>query len=232
MRETDVPRLRLSSLEPWDLDADFFSLWSDRRLMPHLHLPLQSGCESTLRRMARKTTPGSFRELVAAARAVMPDVAITTDVIAGFPGETEDEFAESFAFVREMNFAGGHVFSYSVRPGTGAAKMKGQVKSEIRKRRNHILHDVLEKSAQAYSQKFLGQTMSVLWESTSEMGEWGWQMEGLTENYLRVNAFASSPRWNEIDRVQLDSEGNRGFTGKLYGCIEAKDPGKDETELE
>ena len=203
LRETDVPRLRLSSLEPWDLDADFFSLWSDSRLMPHLHLPLQSGCESTLRRMARKTTPGSFRELVAAARAVMPNVAITTDVIAGFPGETEDEFAESLAFVREMNFAGGHVFSYSVRPGTGAAKMKGQVKSEIRKRRNHILHDVLEKSAQAYSQKFLGQTMSVLWESTSEMGEWGWQMEGLTENYLRINAFASSPRWNEIDRVTI-----------------------------
>ena len=203
LRQTDVPRLRLSSLEPWDLDADFFSLWSDRRLMPHLHLPLQSGCESTLRRMARKTTPGSFRELVAAARAVMPDVAITTDIIAGFPGETEDEFAESFAFVREMSFAGGHVFSYSPRPGTGAAKMQGQVRPQMRKRRNHILHDALEESAKAYGQKFLGQTMSVLWESVSEMGEWGWQMEGLTENYLRVNAFAPSPRWNEIDRVTI-----------------------------
>src|SRR5215208_4450756 len=74
LRETDTPRLRLSSLEPWDLDANFFSLWNDSRLMPHLHLPLQSGCESTLKRMARKTTPESFRELVAAAREVMPDV--------------------------------------------------------------------------------------------------------------------------------------------------------------
>jgi threonylcarbamoyladenosine tRNA methylthiotransferase MtaB len=210
LRETDVPRLRLSSLEPWDLDADFFSLWRDERLMPHLHLPLQSGCESTLRRMARKTTPRSFRELVSAAREVMPEVAITTDIIAGFPGETDDEFAESLAFVREMNFAGGHVFTYSPRPGTGAARMKGQIRPDLRKKRNHILHDALEESAKAYRQQFIGRTMSVLWESVSEMGDWGWQMEGLTGNYLRVNAFASSPRWNEIDRVRVDGcEGDR-----------------------
>ena len=209
LRETDVPRLRLSSLEPWDLDANFFSLWSDRRLMPHLHLPLQSGCESTLKRMARKTTPGSFRELVSAARTVIPNVAITTDMIAGFPGETEEEFDESLEFVREMNFAGGHVFTYSPRPGTGAAKMKGQVKPEVRKKRNHILHDALEESAKSYRQKFIGQTVSVLWESTSEVGEWGWQMEGLTENYLRIHAFAPSPRWNEIDRVRIyEFDGN------------------------
>ena len=210
LRETDVPRLRLSSLEPWDLDADFFSLWQDERLMPHLHLPLQSGCESTLRRMARKTTPRSFRELVSAARREIPDVAITTDVIAGFPGETDEEFAESLAFVREMDFAGGHVFTYSPRPGTGAARMRGQLRPELRKKRNHILHDALEGSAKAYRQKFVGRTMSVLWESVSEMGEWGWQMEGLTGTYLRVNAFAPSPRWNEIDRVRLEGyEGDR-----------------------
>jgi threonylcarbamoyladenosine tRNA methylthiotransferase MtaB len=218
MRETEAPRLRLSSLEPWDLDASFFSLWKDSRLMPHLHLPLQSGCESTLKRMARKTTPQSFRELVAAARAAIPDVAITTDIIAGFPGETEDEFAESLAFVREMDFAGGHVFTYSARPGTGAAKMKGQVKPDLRKKRNHILHAALEESAKDYRQRFLGQTLSVLWESTSEVGEWGWQMEGLTGNYLRVNAFAPSPRWNEIDQVQileLDGSNIKGIISNI-----------------
>ena len=172
--------------------------------MPHLHLPLQSGCESTLKRMARKTTPQSFRALVSAARDVIPDVAITTDIIAGFPGETEEEFTESLAFVRAMNFAGGHVFTYSPRPGTGAARMKGQVRPEQRKKRNHILHDALAGSANCYRQKFLGRTMSVLWESTSEMGDWGWQMEGLTGNYLRVNAFAPSPRWNEIDLVNIN----------------------------
>lgn len=215
LRVTNTPRLRLSSLEPWDLDEEFFSLWENPRLMPHLHLPLQSGCESTLRRMARKTTPDSFRKLVAAARAAMPDAAITTDIIAGFPGETEDEFAESLAFVNEMNFAGGHVFTYSPRPGTGAAKMKGQVRPELRKERNHILRAALDESEASYRKKFVGQKMSVLWESTSEMGEWGWQMEGLTENYLRVKAFAPSPRWNELDTVQIE----RGENDSLRGVI-------------
>jgi threonylcarbamoyladenosine tRNA methylthiotransferase MtaB len=203
LRETDVRRLRLSSLEPWDLDADFFSLWEDKRLMPHLHLPLQSGSESTLRRMARKTTPDSFRELVNAARAVMPDAAITTDIIAGFPGETEEEFAETLEFVKEMKFTGGHVFSYSSRSGTGAAKMKGQVKPELRKKRNRILQEVIEESAKSYREKFIGQTMSVLWESTTEYGEYGWRMEGWSGNYLRVSATAPSPRWNEVDEVEL-----------------------------
>jgi threonylcarbamoyladenosine tRNA methylthiotransferase MtaB len=215
LRETDVPRLRLSSLEPWDLDEEFFSLWEDRRLMPQLHLPLQSGCESTLKRMARKTTPASFRDLVTAARSIMPDAAITTDIIAGFPGETEEEFAESLAFVREMNFAGGHVFTYSPRPGTGAAKMKGQIGPEVRKERNHILHDALEESAKVYRQRFIGKTMSVLWESTSELGEWGWQMEGLTGNYLRVTANALSPRWNMIDNVKLTAQTVGGMSGEI-----------------
>jgi threonylcarbamoyladenosine tRNA methylthiotransferase MtaB len=219
LRETDVPRLRLSSLEPWDLDADFFSLWdpssSSGRLMPHLHLPLQSGSESTLKRMARKTTPESFRGLVSAARQVMPNVAITTDIIAGFPGETETEFAESLAFVKEINFAGGHVFTYSPRPGTGAAKMKGQVRPELRKNRNHILREALDESERSYYRQFIGQRMSVLWESTSEMGEWGWQMEGLTKNYLRVKAFAPSPRWNEVDDVQIQQAEMDGLKGVI-----------------
>jgi threonylcarbamoyladenosine tRNA methylthiotransferase MtaB len=207
LRETDVQRLRLSSLEPWDLDADFFSLWdptsSSGRLMPHLHLPLQSGSDSTLKRMLRKTTTASFRELVNAARAVMPDVAITTDIIAGFPGETEEEFAETLDFVKEMQFTGGHVFSYSARPGTGAARMKGQVKPELRKMRNRILQEAIEESARSYRETFIGQTMSVLWESTTEYGEYGWRMEGWSGNYLRVSATAPSPRWNEVDEVDL-----------------------------
>ncbi|HVN15257.1 MAG TPA: MiaB/RimO family radical SAM methylthiotransferase [Anaerolineales bacterium] len=215
LHETDIQRLRLSSLEPWDLDAGFFALWTDSRLMPHLHLPLQSGCASTLKRMARKTMPDSFRELVAAARRVMPDAAITTDVIAGFPGETESEFAESLAFVKEMNFAGGHVFTYSPRLGTGAARMKEQIRPEVRKERNHILRDVLEESAKIYRHKFIGDTMSVLWESTSEVGESGWQMEGLTGNYLRVKAVAPSPRWNVIDEVKLTELTSDGLRAEM-----------------
>ena len=184
--------------------------------MPHLHLPLQSGSDSTLKRMARKTTPQSFRELVNAARSVMPNVAITTDIIAGFPGETDDEFAETLDFVKEMRFSGGHVFSYSPRPGTGAARMKGQVKPEVRKRRNRILQEAIEETAKSYREKFIGQKMSVLWESTTEFGEYGWRMEGWTGNYLRVSAIAPSPRWNEVDMVSLDEiEGE-----KIQGSIQ------------
>lgn len=217
LTETDTPRLRLSSLEPWDLDADFFRLWENRRLLPHLHLPLQSGSESTLRRMARKTTPASFRQLAAAARECIPDVAITTDVIAGFPGETEQEFAETLEFVREMEFAGGHVFTYSPRPGTAAAKMKGQIRPEVRKKRNQILREVFEESAKAYRQKFIGRKASVLWESVSGLDERGWQLEGLTGNYLRVRAAAPSPRWNEVDTVELMALEGEVLQGLLCG---------------
>ena len=211
LQKTDVQRLRLSSLEPWDLDESFFSLWTDLRLMPHLHLPLQSGSDSTLKRMARKTTTRSFRELVHAARAVQPDVAVTTDLIAGFPGETDEEFNQTLGFVREMDFSGGHVFSYSPRPGTGAARMKGQVKPELRKRRNRILQETLEDSAASYRQRFIGKTMPVLWESTTEYGEYGWRMEGWTGNYLRVSALAPSPRWNEVDEVALEKTSENGI---------------------
>ncbi|CAG1005316.1 Threonylcarbamoyladenosine tRNA methylthiotransferase MtaB [Anaerolineae bacterium] len=215
LRETNVKRLRLSSLEPWDLDADFFQLWQDKRLMPHLHLPLQSGSESTLRRMARKTTPDSFRELIKAARKVVPEIAITTDIITGFPGETEDEFSETLDFVKEIQFTGGHVFSYSPRPGTGAAKMKGQVRHELRKKRNHIIQEEMEESANSYRGKFIGQKMSVLWESITEFGEYGWRMEGWTGNYLRVSAFAPSPRWNEMDDVVLGEAGDGVVKGEI-----------------
>jgi len=215
LEHTDLPRLRLSSLEPWDLDESFFRLWENPRLMPHFHLPLQSGSAETLRRMARKTSPDSFRRLVGAARLAVPEAAITTDVIAGFPGETREEFDESLAFVQEMDFAGGHVFTYSARPGTGAARMGGQVRMEERKARNHILHDALEASAGRYRRSFIGRQLKVLWESVSELGEYGWKMEGLTGNYLRVTAASASPRWNEIDLVSLDHE----TTGGLEGII-------------
>jgi threonylcarbamoyladenosine tRNA methylthiotransferase MtaB len=213
LTHTDTPRLRLSSLEPWDLDADFFQLWEDERLCQHLHLPLQSGCAATLKRMARKTTPASFRDLITAARQIMPDAAITTDVIAGFPGETDEEFAESLEFIREMNFAGGHAFTYSARPGTGAARLGGQVRHQVRKERNAVLREVFEEGGRVYRQRFVGQKMSVLWESVTELNGQGWQMEGLTGNYLRVKALAPQPLWNRISLVELQNSDDNGLRG-------------------
>ena len=216
LARTSVPRLRLSSLEPWNLEADFFSLWRDEHLCRHLHLPLQSGSETVLKRMRRKTTPGSFAALVQSARAAIPDVAITTDIIAGFPGETEAEFLETLEFVKSMGFAGGHVFTYSARPGTPAARMHGQVRHETRKERNAALRAVLEESAHAYRSGFIGNTLPVLWEASSRLTEAGWVLEGLTDNYLRVTAIAPEARWNQFDPVRLTSNSCDGLQGELY----------------
>ncbi|MDE0464962.1 MAG: MiaB/RimO family radical SAM methylthiotransferase, partial [Caldilineaceae bacterium] len=117
LTDTDVARLRLSSLEPWELADGFFDLWQrwPGRLCPHLHLPLQAGTDAQLRRMARRCTVASFRKLVADARAAIPDLIITTDVIVGFPGESEADFEEGLRFVEEMRFAHAHIFPFSPR---------------------------------------------------------------------------------------------------------------------
>ncbi len=185
LADTDLPRLRLSSLEPWDLNPNFFELWQNERLLPHLHLPLQSGADSVLRRMARRTSQAQFAGLVQAAQDTIPDLSITTDIIVGFPGETETEFAQSLAFVEKMAFAKLHIFRYSRREGTAAATMKGQLPSPViqtRSRRMHALNADLER---AFRRKFIGRRMAVLWESSEPYG-FGRQWSGLTGNYLRV----------------------------------------------
>ena len=215
LAETDAPRLRLSSLEPWDLDEQFFELWQDSRLCRHLHLPLQSGSAATLRRMARKITPQSFARLVEAARAVIPRAAITTDIITGFPGESETEFAESLEFVRTMHFADGHVFTYSARPGTAAACMPNQVPESVRKERNARTRGVLAESSESYQATFIGQVLPVLWESAARLDPQGWQMSGLTDNYLRVHAHAARDLWNQITPVKLTGLARE----RIYGQI-------------
>ncbi len=215
LKQSAVPRLRLSSLEPWDLDEDFFSLWADPRLCRHLHLPLQSGSASTLRRMARKTTPETFARLVEAARRAAPQIAITTDIIAGFPGETEAEFIECLEYVRQVDFAAGHVFTYSPRPGTAAARMPNQVPMTERRRRNAALRAALAESSRRYRQQFIGAELEVLWEATGAYGPDGWRLHGLTGNYLRVNALSPERLWNQLSRVKLIELDNDGIIGEI-----------------
>lgn len=216
--ETVIPRLRLSSLEPWDLDPHFFNLWQDKRLCRHLHLPLQSGCGATLRHMGRKTTPDSYARLISIARATIPDVAITTDVMVGFPGETEADFEESLMFIERMSFSGGHVFSYSSRPGTSAANMKDQIPDSERKRRNAIVRSVLERSKSTYKERFLQQELSVLWEKAEEISQGEWEMRGLTDNYLRVSTRTTKSLWNKITPIRIMHTTKNG----LYGCISSQ----------
>jgi len=213
--ETDIPRLRLSSLEPWDIDEDFFSLWENPRLCRQVHLPLQSGCEATLRRMARKTIPDDYAHLVNLARDICPEIAVTTDVITGFPGESVEEFETSLEFIRRMKFAGGHVFTYSERTGTAAAKMSDQVYHPIRKMRNARMRTVLAESAQEYRLQFVNKTLSVLWESAIEVEPQGWQLKGLTDNYLRISTQSQNNFQNQITPVRLTMLNDDGLYGEI-----------------
>ena len=185
LAETSIARLRLSSLEPWDLSAGFFRLWEDPRLLPHLHLPLQSGCDATLQRMARRTTQREFADLVAGAREEISDLAVTTDIMVGFPGETEEEFAESIEFVERLEFAKLHVFRYSPREGTAAASMPDHVPAPVAQLRSRQMHVLGAETQRTYQRRFLGREMAVLWE-TPEVRESSMAWSGLTGNYLRI----------------------------------------------
>ncbi|RMF82327.1 MAG: tRNA (N(6)-L-threonylcarbamoyladenosine(37)-C(2))-methylthiotransferase MtaB [Chloroflexi bacterium] len=203
--ETDVPRLRLSSLEPWDLSDDFFMLWDNPRLCRHLHLPLQSGCDATLKRMIRRTSQAEFRQLVRAARDAIPHLSITTDVIVGFPGETDDEFTISETFIREMNFAGLHVFRYSKRPGTAAARMSGHVDDATKKERSTRLLTLSQEMERGFAQRFVGQTLPVLWEQVTGATEAGFINVGYTDNYVRVRGVHPRPLTNAITSAQIET---------------------------
>lgn len=215
LNQTDTARLRLSSLEPWDLTSEFFNLWQDPRLCRHLHLPLQSGCAATLRRMMRKTSPDSFARLLGSARTAIPNVAITTDIMVGFPGETQAEFDESLAFVKQMQFSGGHVFTYSERPGTLAAQMPDAVAFAERKARNAQMQFVVQETGIAFQQNFLGTQQNVLWERAKQNEGQGWELSGLTDNNLRVHSHAQHRLWNQITPVNLTGLTQHGLLGTL-----------------
>jgi threonylcarbamoyladenosine tRNA methylthiotransferase MtaB len=215
LNHTDTPRLRLSSLEPWNIEKDFFSLWQDTRLARHLHLPLQSGCRATLKRMARKTSPEAYARLLVTAREEIPEVAITTDIIVGFPGETESEFKESITFVRKMDFSRGHVFTYSERPGTAAATMPSPVPYPVRKSRSAQMRGVLMDTERSYQNRFIGKKLPVLWESETALGPERWAVSGLTDNYLRVSATTPKQVWNQIELVEITGFNGKGLIGEI-----------------
>jgi threonylcarbamoyladenosine tRNA methylthiotransferase MtaB len=213
LAHTDLPRLRLSSLEPWDLDGALFKLWESPRLCRQLHLPLQAGCDETLRRMGRRITVAEFAGLVEAARATIPDLAVTTDVIVGFPGEDEHAFHASYDFVAAMEFARLHVFPYSPRPGTPATRLLGQVRRDARDARARAMRELGDKQAARFRQRFVGREMAVLWEQRRRDGLW----TGLTGNYLRVVARAEGDLHNRLVATRLLAAQNGYLVGEVVG---------------
>ena len=186
LADTDIPRIRFASVEPWDLPDDFFTLFDNPRVMPHMHLPLQSGADAILRRMARRCKTAEFRRLAEKARATVADFNITTDIIVGFPGETDALWEESKAFIESIGFGHIHIFPYSPRAGTKAATMPEQIDKATKQRRCRELAAIAERMKHDALAKMVGKRQSVLWERPIEREDGATVFSGYTPNYHRI----------------------------------------------
>jgi threonylcarbamoyladenosine tRNA methylthiotransferase MtaB len=211
LNETGVDRLRLSSLQPWEISPELIELWRDQRLCPHFHLSLQSGSNGVLSRMKRGYSVSDYEQSVSLIRALLPEAAITTDVMVGFPGETEEEFEESYDFCRRVGFARIHVFSFSPRQGTQAARLPHQVSEEVKKERSQKMLALAKQSAQDFSRRFLGRTVPVLFEQQSN-GVWS----GHTANYIKVYTRTTADLTNKLLPLKLAEVRGDGVWGYLH----------------
>ena len=202
LSRTEVPRIRLASVEPWDLPDNFFDLFQDNRLMPHMHLPIQSGCDSVLRRMSRRCKTAEFSSIVEKARTAIPLFNITTDLITGFPGETEQEWQQTLKYIESVGFGHMHIFPFSPREGTKAATLSGQVDKATKKARSREMHELAGCLKQRELEKHLGNTVSVLWEQSinTEVNQW----IGYTPHYHRVKSNNGEISASKLQSVRLD----------------------------
>ncbi len=183
LNQTDIARIRLGSIECTEITPELIALMNENpRMARHLHIPLQAGCDRTLARMNRPYSKEDFRSVVRDVRSTMPGIAITTDLMVGFPGETDDDFRESMIFCNDIAFADMHVFKYSMRSGTPAADMIEQVAPEIKEKRAKMIAEIAAKNRLAYQKVRLGDDVHVLLEEAVNDDWW----TGHTSNYLRV----------------------------------------------
>jgi threonylcarbamoyladenosine tRNA methylthiotransferase MtaB len=217
LAETDIPRIRFASVEPWDLSDGFLDLFENKRVQPHMHLPLQSGCNTVLRRMARRCKTEDFNALTESLRKAVADFNVTTDIIAGFPGETEQEWQDSMEFIATQGFGHIHAFTYSEREGTKAATLPDSVPMPVRQERSRQLHELAERLKQQQLENSVGNTADVLWErgrqTDNHHGSTIWRHMGYTPNYQRVVTFSDHDLANQILPTKLTAVEN----GKLLG---------------
>ena len=207
-----IERVRLSSIEPMTLNAQFVNeIKGCKKLCPHFHISLQSGCDATLKRMNRHYTTAQFKEVADGLRNVFADCAITTDIMTGFAGETDKEFEQTLRFVEEMQFSDAHVFQYSERRGTPAAKRPDRVPPQIREKRSKLIIEATNKSHNDFLHKHLGREMDVLFETRVKHGFY----EGKTANYINVHAKSGKDISGEFHKVLLETVEN----GIIYGKI-------------
>ncbi len=200
LTDTAIPRLRLGSLEPWDLPDDFWSLFANPRLMPHLHLPLQSGSDVVLRRMARRCRRDEFVRLVEQGRARIANLNVTTDIIIGFPGETDDDWQQTLELVEAMQFGHIHAFSYSPRAGTLAAGFADQVDDATTRQRYQTLQSLARRMTTAVLRQQIGRRTTILCEGAS--GKMAIRC-GYTPNYLPVQIVADRPQLESSQLIEV-----------------------------
>lgn len=207
-----VERIRLSSIEPMTLNQQFIdNIKHSKKLCHHFHISLQSGCDETLKRMNRKYTTSQFKSIADGLRAAFDDVAITTDIMVGFPGETDEEFESTVNFARQIQFSDAHIFQYSQRRGTPAAKRPDQISPSVKERRSKIIIAETQHMRDEFLNRFIGKTMRVLFEQPAKDGLY----EGKTDNYITVHAPSEDNLNDEFRNVLLEKAEDGIMTGKI-----------------
>ena len=208
----EIRRVRLGSLEPEQLTPKVIArMAGEEKLCPQFHLSLQSGCDGTLKRMNRHYTAEEYRQIVRNLREAFPRCAVTTDIMVGFPGETEEEFQASLAFAREIAFSKAHVFAYSRRPGTRAYDMPGQVPNRVKEERSRRMIQAAGETQQAFLRAQTGRVEEVLFEQRRAQGLW----EGYTRNYTHVLAPSGKDLSGRLAPVELLEVQGESVTGRL-----------------
>lgn len=203
-----LKRLRISSIEASQLSDEVIDVLRDSKIIVnHLHIPIQSGSDSVLKRMRRKYTMEFFANRLDRLREALPDLAITSDVIVGFPGETEEEFMETFTFIRDQKFSELHVFPYSKRTGTPAARMDNQVDEDVKNERVHRLITLNDQLAVEYASRFEGELLEIIPEEAYKLDSASNLVEGYTDNYLKVVIPGSEDLIGKLVRVKITRAG-------------------------
>ena len=201
-----ISRIRLGSLEPGIITEEFAeSISSLPKMCPHFHLSLQSGCDDTLRRMNRRYTSAEYYEKCQILRKYFDHPALTTDVIVGFPGETEEEFRQSMEFVDKVDFYETHIFKYSRREGTKAAAMEGQVSEQVKAQRSALMISLGERKRKAYEESFVGKDVEVLVEEPAIIGGKAVQT-GHTKEYIKIALEQEEDLRNQIVKIRIDND--------------------------
>jgi len=225
LSDTEISRVRLSSLQPEDWNPRFHELWTTGRLCRHLHLSLQSGSDAVLRRMRRRYNTGQYARIVEEARRELPGVAITTDVITGFPGESEAEHLETESFLHSIGFAGLHVFKYSPRAGTDAAAMADQVDPRVKQERSDLLIALAGEMSRQFRVQLAGSVLSALWEEPlpstrarslgidARGGRIWWS--GISDNYVRVYAAGPASLQGTVSGARIGPVVGDGVVGTM-----------------